>query len=507
MRMRDMLATLAARGSAGPLDGEITGITNQSDMVTPGACFVAISGRRADGHRYIGEACARGAALVVGEAEPPPDLARSTVYVRVADARSALATLAGAYYRYPSRRLNLIGVTGTDGKTTTVNLIERVLRAGGRRCDLMSTVDRTVGGARQPNASRFTTPEAPEIEAALAEMLVAGAESVVLETTSAALEMGRVAEIAFDSAVLTNITLEHLEVHGTLERYRRAKAMLFEAIDPARRKPATAPMPHVCVLNADDSSCAYIRPFCRAEVLTYGIERPADVRAERLALSPHGARFRVCLPDGGACEVVTALAARFNVSNCLAAIAVGYAHGIAPQAMAEALASFRGVPGRMQRLDLGQPFTVIVDYAHTPDSLEKMLRSLRAFTAGRLIVLFGSAGERDRAKRPLMGAVAARLADLSVITDEDPRFEDPAAIRAEIAAGALAAGGREGQTFWCIADRQEAIAVALGLARTGDTVLLAGKGHERTQLTQRGPQPWDEAAIARAALSACGSPA
>ncbi|HEV2460569.1 MAG TPA: UDP-N-acetylmuramoyl-L-alanyl-D-glutamate--2,6-diaminopimelate ligase [Ktedonobacterales bacterium] len=488
----------------GRVTAEVSAVTYTSSAVTPGACFVAIRGRRADGHAFIPDALVRGAALVVGEDTPPTVYPSDRCYIRVADARKALATLSAVFYGHPSHHMEVVGVTGTDGKTTTASLVEALLAAAGRRTGLMSTVDFKIGDEWMPNNSRFTTLEAPEVDATLARMAAAGVDCAVLETTSSGLELHRVWGVEYDIAVITNITSEHLEVHGSLERYRRAKAMLFEAVDPEREKPLPFFIPCACVLNADDSSYEYLRAFCRAPIVRYGIDSAADVRAEDLVLEATGTRFRAHLPDGCAFDIETSLVGRFNVANCLAAIAVAYLHGIPPQVMKATLAEVRGVRGRMERVDSGQPFTVIVDYAHTADSLAKVLDVLRPVTSGRLIVVFGSAGERDRVKRPEMGAVAARQADFAVITDEDPREEDAAAILREIAAGAAAAGAREGEHYICIVSRREAIAAAFAMARPGDTVLLAGKGHEQSIIVGREKLPWDDPTVAREALAALG---
>jgi UDP-N-acetylmuramoyl-L-alanyl-D-glutamate--2,6-diaminopimelate ligase len=307
--------------------------------------------------------------------------------------------------------------------------------------------------------------------------------------------------VEYDIAVITNITSEHLEVHGTVENYRRAKAMLFEAVDPARTK--SLAVPHACVLNADDSSFEYLQPFCRAPILSYGIQHTAaDIWAEELRFQPSGTHFQVTFPGGEHVSVDTPLVGQFNVSNCLAALSVGYLHGVAPEAMALALENFPGVSGRMERIEAGQDFTVIVDYAHTAESLAKVLGVLRPVTAGRLIAVFGSAGERDLVKRPEMGAIAARLADYSVITDEDPREEDAASILHDIAAGAMEVGALEGQDFVCIVGRRLAIATAFGMARPGDTVLLAGKGHEQSLVIGVQKVPWDDRVVAREELMA-----
>ncbi|MGH2517171.1 MAG: UDP-N-acetylmuramoyl-L-alanyl-D-glutamate--2,6-diaminopimelate ligase [Ktedonobacterales bacterium] len=504
MEKAELIAAVHALEVRGLRTGDISAVTYNSREVSSGACFVAIRGKWTDGHTYIPDALARGATLVVGDIPPPEDFPPYRTYLRVENPRRALGTLAAAFYRYPSHRMAVIGVTGTDGKTTTANLIEAMLAAAGRHTGLMSTVEFKIGATRRPNNTRFTTLEAPEVQAVLAEMVTAGVECAVVETTSSGLELHRVEGVEYDVAVLTNITSEHLEVHGTWENYRRAKAMLFERVDPERAKPEVAGVPGACVLNADDPSCAYLRSFCRAPVLTYGIEQIADVRGEDIHLGADGTRFRALFPDGTVCDIHTPLVARFNVSNCLAALTVGYVCGLSPEVMARALSDFPGVSGRMERIDEGQPFTVIVDYAHTAESLEKVLEVLRPLTSGRLMVVFGSAGDRDRVKRPHMGAVAARLADFAVITDEDPREEDAESILREIAAGAFEAGGREGEQFTCIVGRRAGIARAFALAGAGDTVLLAGKGHEQSIFIGREKLPWDDRRVAREELAALG---
>lgn len=504
IEIEQLLAALPALSISGPREGVITGVTYSSSEVAPGACFVAVRGRRADGHTYIADALAHGAILIVGEDPAPADFPADRTYTQVADSRRELGTLAATFYDNPSRRMDIIGVTGTDGKTTTTNLIDALLAAAGRRTGLMSTVDFKIGDQRWPNNSRFTTLEAPEVQRVLAQMADAAVECAVVETTSSGLALHRVQGVEYDVAVITNITSEHLEVHGTLENYRRAKAMLFEQVDPDRRKDTPFSIPAACVLNADDESYAYLKGFCRAPILTYGIENAADIRAEEVLLGSDGTSFTVRLPDRTAFDVRTPLVARFNVYNALAAIAVGYLHGIAPSLMARALERFGGVSGRMERIVAGQPFTVIVDYAHTADSLKKVLEVLRPVTRGRLIAVFGSAGDRDRVKRPEMGAVAARLADFAVITDEDPREEDAETILREIAAGAEAAGGRERERYICIVGRRTGIAEAFRIARPGDTVLLAGKGHEQSIVIGREKLPWDDRQVAREVLEALG---
>ena len=504
MDISRLIANVPALAISGPQSGEVTAVTYNSAEVGPGTCFVAIRGRRADGHAYIGDALARGASLIVGEDAAPADFPADRTYLRVANSRQEMGSVAAALYDHPTRAMEVIGVTGTDGKTTTTNLLDAILSADGRRTGLMSTVDFKIGATRWPNNSRFTTLEAPEVQGMLARMRDEGVRTAIVETTSSGLALRRVWGVEYDIAVVTNITSEHLEVHGTLENYRRAKAMLFEAVDPQRVKPLPFPVARVCVLNADDSSFEYLKPFCRAPIISYGIDHAASVMAMEIELGSSGTRFLLRLPDGGEREIRTPLVARFNVYNCLAALAVGYAQGIPVDVMAGALERFAGVSGRMERIDNGQPFAVIVDYAHTADSLAKVLDVLRPVTPGRLIVVFGSAGDRDRVKRPEMGAVAARKADFAVITDEDPREEDAMSILREIAAGAETAGASEHARYVCVVGRREGIAAAFRMARAGDTVLLAGKGHEQSIVIGREKAPWDDRTVAREELAQVG---
>lgn len=508
MQIRQTLEILHPLDTVGPTAGDITSVTNNSGETQPGGCFVAIAGKWRDGHDFIPQALEHGAIMVVGGQPLPAGFPADRLYVRVADPRRALGPLAAALHDHPSERMAVVGVTGTDGKTTTTYLINAILEAAGVATGLTSTVNFKIGGQRSANNTRFTTLEAHEVQALLGEMAEAGVRCAILETTSSGLALYRVEGVAYDVAVVTNITSEHLEFHGTKEAYWRAKAMLFEAIDPALTKPSvTPPPPKACVLNADDSSYPYLRDFCRAPIVTYGFSQAsadASVRAERVELRSDGSRFDVRLPDGTTFTVETPLVADYNVSNCLAAITVAHLFGIAPERIALALATFGGVPGRMERIEMGQPFTVVVDYAHTADSLDKVLSVLRPLTTGKLIAVFGSAGDRDRVKRPAMGAVAARRADFSVITDEDPREEDAATILSEIAAGAEAEGAREGSHFLRIVGRRQGIGAAFARAKPGDTVLLAGKGHEQSIIIGTEKLPWDDRRVAREELTALG---
>ncbi len=479
---------------------EITGLAYDSRKVTPGALFIAVPGTHTDGRMYLAEAAQRGALAALGptlDSILPPGQAAPLPYIVVRDVLAALADLSCAFYAYPAQQLCTIGVTGTDGKTTTSNLIHTILRAAGKRAGLMTTANFKLDDQEWENATRQSTLEALEIQQLLRRMVDEGMTHALIEATSHGLELQRTRGCAFDVGVVTNITHEHLDFHKTLENYRRAKARLFEMLDPARDKGLNAHP--TAILNRDDSSYEILLPYCRVPVIDYGTDPSSTVRAIDVRLDADRTRFRAILP-GGDIEIETQLVGQFNVSNCLAAIAATYSQGIAPAVIAGALASVAGVSGRMERIDEGQPFTVIVDYAHTPDSLAKVLATLRPLTTGKLMVVFGSAGERDLLKRPIMGQIAARMSDFFVITDEDPREEDREKILREIAAGSEAAGKREGRDFLCIADRTQAIAAALARAQQGDTILLAGKGHEQSIITGREKIPWDDRRVAREQL-------
>jgi UDP-N-acetylmuramoyl-L-alanyl-D-glutamate--2,6-diaminopimelate ligase len=475
---------------------EIAMLAYDSRKVAAGGLFIAMPGTHTDGRRFLNEAARRGAVAALGEPLEEPH-ATPIPYIEVPDVRTALANLACAFYGYPAQRLCTIGVTGTDGKTTTANLVSTLLETAGRRTGLMTTANFKISGQEWENATRQSTLEALEIQEFLQRMLVEGVTHAVIEATSHGLELRRVYGCAFDVGVVTNITSEHLDFHKTLDAYRRAKARLFEMLDGGRDKGLG--LHPVAILNRDDSSYGILKPYCHVPILDYGIDTSASVRAVDLHLDPYSTSFRVILPDAEA-QIETQLVGRFNVSNCLAAIATAYSQGVDIADIARGLATMKGVTGRMERIDEGQSFAVIVDYAHTPDSLQKVLATLRPLTRGKLVVVFGSAGERDVQKRPVMGSIAAQMSDFFVITDEDPRDEDREAILREIAVGAEACGKRQGTDFLCIADRSEAIATAFAHAHPGDTVLLAGKGHEQSIIIGREKLPWDDRRVARAQL-------
>jgi UDP-N-acetylmuramoyl-L-alanyl-D-glutamate--2,6-diaminopimelate ligase len=477
---------------------DITMLAYDSRKVEPGGLFIAVPGTHTDGRRYLDDAAQRGARAALGE--PMTGEERDALplpYIEVEDVRIALANLACAFYGYPAQELCTIGVTGTDGKTTTSNLISAILEHAGKRTGLMTTANFRIGEQEWENTTRQSTLEALEIQQFLRRMLDEGVTHAIIESTSHGLELQRVRGCAFDIGVVTNITHEHLDFHKTLEAYRRAKARLFEMLDPVRDKGLG--IKPFAILNRDDVSYEVLKPYCWVPILDYGFAEAAAVRAVDVDLKAHGSNFRVILPTTDI-TIETRLVGSFNVSNCLAAIATTYSLGVEPEVIAGGLAKVTGITGRMETIDEGQPFTVIVDYAHTPDSLQKVLAILRPLTSHNLMVVFGSAGERDVQKRPIMGRIAAQMTDYFVITDEDPRDEDRESILQEIARGAEVVGKRQGKDFLCIADRRQAIAAAFAHAQPGDTILLAGKGHEQSILLGSGKIPWDDRRVAREEL-------
>ncbi len=498
--LADLLTALPYRVAVPEEEVWVSGIASDSRQVRRGDLFIAIPGVAVDGHRFIPAAVARGASAVVGE-RPEADFAGLRVpYVRVRDAREALAYLTAAYYGHPAHHLTMIGVTGTDGKTTTANFIFHILKAAGIPVGMISTVNAVVGERVLDTGFHTTTPPAPQTQAYLAEMVAAGLTHAVLEATSHGLAQHRVTACEFDIGVVTNITHEHLDYHGSRQAYFEAKARLFDML--AETPPKPHGNPRLAVLNRDDEdSYAFLKPRLSVPAVTYGLHPEADVRAEAVEHTPAGLRF-VAVGPGFRFPVASPLVGAYNVSNMLAAIAatvVGL--GIAPEVARQGVAALEGIPGRMERIDLGQPFTAIVDFAHTPNALRRALETARRMTTGRVIAVFGSAGLRDREKRRLMAATAAQLADVTVLTAEDPRTESLDAILAEMAAGAASQGGVEGETFFRIPDRREAIRAAVRMAQPGDVVIVCGKGHEQSMCFGETEYPWDDRVALRAALA------
>ena len=483
MRLAELSSLVPGARLVGDPSLPIAGVGHDSRTARPGELFVAIRGQRSDGNAFVEAALRKGAAAVASEQPPQP----GAPWLQVPDAREALAVFSAAVLGYPSKQLTLVGVTGTNGKTTTAFLIDAALRAAGHRVGLVGTVQYRIGD-RLAEAAR-TTPEASELQGYFSEMRSAGCSHAVLEVSSHSLELKRVHGCAFTAAVFTNLTRDHLDFHGDMDRYFAAKRRLFEAL--------LSEDGHA-VLNADDGRLAALRAATRGAVLTYGLRSvDADLRAEAVELGIDGTRFQAVTPQGRF-DVRTALLGRFNVENVLAALGTAHALGIDPHTALAGIAGLKGVPGRMERIDAGQDFAVIVDYAHTDDALRNLLETVRGLQPRRVLTVFGCGGDRDRTKRPLMGAVAGRLSDVVVVTSDNPRSEPPEAIIDEILRGMN--GGR-GAERHVIPDRRDAIARALELARPGDAVVLAGKGHETYQELRDRTVPFDDRQVARDLLS------
>jgi UDP-N-acetylmuramoyl-L-alanyl-D-glutamate--2,6-diaminopimelate ligase len=485
-------------------DVEIEGIAIDSRAVKPGYLFVAMKGGSFDGHDFISKAIENGAIAIVGE----KDLSGLSVpYVRIENTRRSLTWIAASFYDFPARRLTVIGVTGTDGKTTTCNLIYKILLAAGIKAGLISTVHAVIGDEILDTGFHVTTPDAHDVQHYLARMVEAGLTHVVLETTSHGWAQYRVDACEFDIGVITNITHEHLDQHGSYENYRAAKGRLFTSLEKTLSKPQGNP--RLAVLNKDDRSYEYLDSITKVKKVSYAIGNNADIHAEEIRYSPFGIQF-TAISDGVRVAIKTNLIGAYNVSNILAALnATVIGLGIKPEIAAQGIESLGGVPGRMERIDLGQNFTAIVDFAHTPNALKVTLEAAREMLAkgkgigenARVIAVFGSAGLRDKEKRRMMAETSIELADLTVLTAEDPRTESLNGILEEMATGARSKGGREGETFWRVADRGEAIKFALSLARPGDIVLSCGKGHEQSMCFGVIEYPWDDRSAMRAALS------
>jgi UDP-N-acetylmuramoyl-L-alanyl-D-glutamate--2,6-diaminopimelate ligase len=487
-RVSVLLEALSDKRVVGTVPATVHGLTADSRKVERGDCFVAVPGFKQDARRFIPDAVARGAGLVVTEGDAVPGVGVAQVLVPAT--RPALARLAAAYYGHPSRALTLVGITGTNGKTTTSYLVDALLRAAGPT-GILGTIQYAVGDEVRPAGQ--TTPEALDIEAMLATMRDRGVKGVAMEVSSHALALSRVEGLAFDVAVFTNLTQDHLDFHGSLDEYGRAKRRLFELLAGSPKRHRTA------VVNGDDGWGGRMVAGLDLEVLTFGLGPGHRVRAARWTSSLEGIHMHVETPRG-ALDIDSPLIGEHNVMNLLGAVGAGIGLGLEPAAIARALADVSAVPGRFEQVRAGQPFLVVVDYAHTPDALERVLTTTRKITRGRLGVVFGCGGDRDRTKRPIMGEIAVRLADRAWITSDNPRSENEDAIIEEIAIGArrvCAATDR----YAMVADRRAAIFAALSWATAGDAIVIAGKGHETYQIVGADILPFDDRAVARNILA------
>lgn len=482
--LRD-LATVRVLGSTAT---PIADLAYHSKAVRSGGLFVAVPGLQHDGHAFVWDAITHGAVAVV--VERPVQVSPGVTQVVVADSRKALASLSCAFFGQPSRAFTLIGITGTNGKGTTAYLLDAVLARAGRRTGVIGTLGVKIG--TQTTSLDRTTPEASDLQRILRQMADHQLDCVLMEVASHALSLHRVDGCRFRGAVFTNLTQDHLDFHKTLDAYRAAKRALFEMVDPDGS----------ATINADDPSGPIMAAASRAPVVTYGITNRADVHAESMRLHLGGSEFTAVTPHGRL-PVRLRLHGRFNVYNALAAIAAAQTQRISLEVIAQALEEFAGVAGRFEAVHEGQPFAVIVDYAHTPDGLENVLQAARSFAGSRILVVFGCGGDRDRTKRPVMGRIAAQLADIAIVTSDNPRSEEPAAIIEEILAGIQDLGSAiqdHAARIEVEPDRRRAISRALELAGPGDVVLIAGKGHEPYQEINGVKHPFDDREVARQAL-------
>ena len=496
----DLASSIPLQELNGDSSRPVRELAYDSRRVRPGDLFVALEGLHTDGHRYIDEALRRGAVAVL-HSRPLPRYSPEVTYLRVPDTRRALSPLAAVFFAHPSRSLRVVGITGTDGKSTTVWLAQQLLEALGEASGFLSTVHIQTGSHPEKNPLRQSTPEAPDVQRVLRAMADRGKRFAVLEATSHGLSerTGRLRDVEFAAGAVTNISHEHLEFHGSFEQYRSDKANLFRALTPGAGPPASSPF---AVVNQDDPSASFLRGESRVPVFGYSLQEPtAELRADGIEGDLSGSRFELHYGREHA-RGRLGLPGAYNLQNLLAAALVVLRLLELPlEALVPHIGRLRGVPGRMQRVCAGQPFQVIVDYAHTPRAFEQLLPLARRHCSGRLIAVFGYAGERDPGKRPLQGALAGRHCDLVILTDEDPRGENRLAILEAIAAGVRSQGCEP----LLEPDRRSAIRRALSTAGAGDTVLLLGKGHEESILYPDGPLPWDEAQVAAELLREQGA--
>lgn len=460
-------------------------------QVQEGGVFVARKGLSLDGHDYIQNAIDNGAVAIIGEYAIDIDIP----YVQLKDAQQSLGILAAAYYGFPSRDLTVIGVTGTNGKTTTTHILHSVLKdATDGKAGFISTIGAEFGESSADTGLHVTTPTSPEIQQYLATMRDAGLTHVVLEMTSHGLDQGRLSGVDIDVAVITNLTHEHLDFHGSFEAYREAKGIMFDMLSQSYKKPD---IPKISILNADDDAYDYYRQKQADKIISYGIDAEVDYQATDVTHAPDATHFTV-----GRRKYQLSLVGEFNVYNAMAVVAAASAMGIENKYIKRGLSKVKAVSGRMERIDEGQDFVAIVDFAHTPDALEKALKAGRTMLSpdNKLITVFGSAGLRDVQKRFLMSEVAAKFADMTVLTAEDPRTESLDTILNMMAEGCKAAGGIEGETFIRVPDRGEAIYQACQMANAGDLVMVCGKGHEQSMCFGTIEYPWDDRDATHAAL-------
>lgn len=486
----ELLALLPEAQVLGEAGKKIETITADSRKVGPGTLFVCLTGARVDGHDFIDQAHNLGAVAVVVEKDIPVPAGMTAI--RVVDSREAMQKIVPFFYDYPGRKMRMIGVTGTNGKTTTTHLIRSIFMQAGYKIGLIGTIHILIGDRMLPVQN--TTPDVVDLQSTLAEMAAEDVDYVIMEVSSHALELGRTAGCEFDVGVFTNLTQDHLDFHITFDKYRDAKAKLFRQLGDTQ---AVKQGKHA-IINMDDASAAALLQQCSCPVITYGTGESSTIRAQEMIIKAAGAQFTVNGPFG-LMPLQLKITGMFNVYNTLAAISAAWAEGIESSLIKKALEEFRTVPGRFELVDEGQPYAVIVDYAHTPDGLENILKTAQQFAEKRIIVVFGCGGDRDKTKRPIMGRLAALYGDVIIATSDNPRTEDPVAILADVEAG-IRQGLANGKGYEVIVDRRQAIAKALQVAEPRDIVIIAGKGHETYQILKDKTIDFDDRQVARSVI-------
>ena len=489
-RLEELAALLPGARIVGDAQTEITSIERDSRRAREGTLFACIVGAHVDAHSFIPDVARAGARAVLTE-RASVDVPVGVAVLYVPNLEKALDTIVPFFYDYPARAMRVVGITGTNGKTTTSYLVRAILRHAGHRVGLIGTIQAMIEDEVLPTSN--TTPDIIVLQQMLAEMRTRGMDTVVMEVSSHALALGRVAGIEFDTAVFTNLTQDHLDFHKTMENYARAKAHLFELVSaPGAKEGKTA------VLNADDAASETMRAYTRCPIITYGVDHPADLTAQDVQLACDGMELTLMHGEKRLFHLHTGITGLFNVHNVLAAVGASLAEQVAATDIAAALTAFTGVPGRFELVREGQDFAVIVDYAHTPDGMENVLRTARAVTKGHIIAVFGCGGDRDRTKRPIMGRIGAEMADIAILTSDNPRTEDPTTIVDEVERGVLPVIGDK--PYEKIVDRRTAIFHAIGRAQAGDTVVILGKGHETYQILKDGTIHFDDREQAREAI-------
>ncbi|GGD71044.1 UDP-N-acetylmuramoyl-L-alanyl-D-glutamate--2,6-diaminopimelate ligase [Paenibacillus nasutitermitis] len=490
MRLEQLAEHLLTARLSGDKNTEISGLEIDSRKVSAGDLFICLPGHTQDGHDFAPQAKELGAAALVVDRLLPIGLPQ----ILVKDCRLAMAVLADAFYGQPSRKLKLIGVTGTNGKTTTTYLIERILADAGFKPGVIGTVEQRYGGRSYPMSG--TTPEALVLQRSLAAMVEAGTDYCAMEVSSHALEQGRVKGCRYRIAIFTNLTQDHLDYHFTMEKYAAAKELLFSRLgnDYAQNKAERT----YAVLNADDKISEQFAKATSSEVITYGVDQEADIRATHVRITAHGTSFHLTTFKGEA-DITLQMAGKFNVYNALAAVGAALIEEVPLDQIKASLESLHGVPGRVEAVKAGQPFAVIVDYAHTPDGLENVLAAVKELATGKIICVFGCGGDRDRTKRPLMGSIAGRYADYAIVTSDNPRTEDPQQILKDVEVG-LIGDGVPGDRYELQEDRRAAIQKAVDMASPEDVILIAGKGHEAYQIIGSNTYDFDDRVVAKEAI-------